>query len=346
MSAYPLSIRTRRLFTAVAMNVSCSLSRRDFLVRSAAALVATRLALSAAPAAEPIIDIHQHTNYGGRRNEAFKQILPARSHAELLAHQRAMGVTKTILLPAGREVLRTSTLQGKANGLDGTVSGNDDALALARQYPAEFAFGANEVSDLEDAPKVIEKYLKLGACVIGEQKFGVQCDSPEMQKLYKLAEAYRVPILMHWQVGSYNHGFERFHQMLERYPKVNFIGHAQTWWANIDRANVDDAKRLYPDGKVTAGGLTDRYLRDYPNMFGDLSAGSGERAFQRDPEHARGFIERHQDKLMFGSDCVDVTADPKACSGARQIAQIRSFSPSKAVERKLLYENARKLFRF
>jgi predicted TIM-barrel fold metal-dependent hydrolase len=326
------------------MNSPRSFSRREFLVSSAAALATAPLAF-AAPAAEPIIDIHQHTNYGGRRDAAYRQIMAARSHDALIAHQRAMGVTKTILLPAGRPVISAATLNGRANGLDGTVSGNDDAMSLAKKYPNEFAFGANEVSDLEDAPQVIEKYLKLGAVVIGEQKFGVQCDSPEMQKLYELAAAYNVPILMHWQVGSYNHGFDRFHRMLAKYPKVNFIGHAQTWWANIDQANVNDAKSLYPKGKVTPGGLTDRYLRDYPNMYGDLSAGSGENAFKRDPDHAREFFARHQDKLLYGSDCNDPTGEPAVCSGARQIAQIRAFSPSKKVERKLLYENSKKLFR-
>ena len=327
------------------MNPTVTLSRREFLISTAATLALAPLARAAEPAAEPIIDIHQHTNYGGRRDAAYKQILPARTHADLLAHQRGMGVTKTILLPAGRPLLRGSTLEGRANGLEGTVSGNDDAMALARQYPGEFVFGANEVPDLDDAPQVVEKYLKLGAVVIGEQKFGVECDSAEMQRLYQLAAAYRVPILMHWQAGAYNAGFDRFHTMLKKYPNVNFIGHAQTWWANIDRANVDNPKSLYPKGKVTAGGLTDRYLRDYPNMFADLSAGSGENAFKRDPDHARGFFERHQDKLMFGSDCVDVTGQPDVCSGARQIAQIRQFSPNKAVERKVLYENARKLFK-
>lgn len=329
------------------MTPSRPLSRRDFLFSSAAAFATARIGFAApAAAVEPIIDIHQHTNYGGKRNAAWEQIMPARTHAELLAHQRGMGVTKTILLPAGRPLLRASTLDGRANGLDGTVSGNDDVLALARQYPNEFAFGANEVSDVDDAPQVIEKYLKLGACVIGEQKFGVECDSAAMQKLYQLAAAYNVPILLHWQVGSYNHGFDRFHTMLTKYPKVNFIGHAQTWWANIHKDYVDNPRSLYPKGKVTAGGLTDRYLRDYPNMFADLSAGSGESAFKRDPEHARSFIARHQDKLLFGSDCVDATGEAAVCSGARQIAQVRAFSPSKAVERKVLFENARKLFRF
>ncbi|WP_414662347.1 amidohydrolase family protein [Horticoccus sp. 23ND18S-11] len=327
------------------MNSPLSLTRRDFLVRSVAALAVAPLARAAVNSAEPIIDIHQHTNYGGRRDSAWRQIFPARSHDELRAHQRAMGVTTTILLPAGREILRESTHQGRSNGLEGTVSGNDDVVALARQFPGEFVFGANEVSDLAEAPSVVEKYLKLGAVIIGEQKFGVQCDSAEIQQLYKLAEAYRVPILMHWQAGSYNYGFERFHTMLKKYPTVNFIGHAQTWWANIDQANVDDPKNLYPKGKVTAGGLTDRYLRDYPNMYADLSAGSGEGAFKRDPEHARAFFTRHQDKLLYGSDCSDKTGDLALCSGARQIAQVRQFSPSKAVERKVLYENAKRLFR-
>ncbi|MES2692824.1 MAG: amidohydrolase family protein [Verrucomicrobiota bacterium] len=329
------------------MDSSRSLSRRDFLTGTTAALVSVHLAsqASAATRAEPIIDIHQHTNYGGPRDAAFKQTGPARSHEVLLAHQRAMGVTKTILLPAGRQLVRGSTLEGKANGLDGTVSTNEDAYQLARANPTEFAFGANEVPDLPDAVEVIEKYLKLGAVVIGEQKFGVECDSPESQKLYQLAQTYNVPILMHWQVGSYNHGFDRFHTMLAKYPKVNFIGHAQTWWANIDKSNADSIKNLYPRGKVTPGGLTDRYLSDYPNMFADLSAGSGENAFKRDPDHARAFFARHPDKLLYGSDCADNTGLPKDCSGIRQIAQIREFSPNKAAERKILFENARKLFR-
>jgi predicted TIM-barrel fold metal-dependent hydrolase len=133
--------------------------------------------------------------------------------------------------------------------------------------------------------------------------------------------------------------------MLKKYPKVNFIGHAQTWWANIDKACDNDPRNLYPRGKLTPGGLTDRYLSDYPNMFGDLSAGSGENAFKRDPDHARAFLARHQDKLMFGSDCVDPTADVAVCSGARQLAQVRAYAPNKTAERKMLYANAQRLFR-
>jgi len=315
------------------MNPSRSLARREFLAGSALALAGSCFELRA-QAAEPIIDIHQHTNYRGRTDE------------QLLLHQRAMGVTRTILLPAGSLVNRPSTGDGKYNGLGGVeAGGNATALALAKAHPQEFSFGVNEVTDLPSAPEEIEKYLKMGGVIIGEQKFHLECDSKESQRLYALAADYGVPILLHFQHGTYNLGFERFHTMLEKYPKTNFIGHAQTWWANIDKHH-DDQSVLYPQGKVTAGGLTDRYLTDYPNLFADMSAGSGLRALTRDEDHARGFLERHQDKLLYGSDCLDHFGRGPGCQGSQTLATIRKLTPSKLIERKVLHDNAAKLFRF
>jgi predicted TIM-barrel fold metal-dependent hydrolase len=282
---------------------------------------------------EPIIDIHQHVGYSGRPDEV------------LLAHQRALGITTTILLPAGRPVKTASTHDGKSNGLAAEAFGNEECYQFARAHPKEFLFAANEVPDIEDAPKVIEKYLKLGAVMIAEQKFGVECDSPEMQRMYQLAQAYRVPVLMHWQFGMYNHGFERFYKMLEKYRRVNFIGHAQTWWANIDQ-NHRDQTVLYPKTLVTPNGLTDRYLAEYPNMFGDLSAGSGLNALTRDEGFTRDFFRRHQDKLLYGSDCNDHIGSGEKCQGAQIIAAIRRLSPSHQIERKLLYGNAKRVLRF
>lgn len=311
------------------------LSRRGFLVTSLSASAVTLLSFShgAEDAAEPIIDIHQHTNYRERSN------------AQLLAHQRAMGVTQTILLPAGSSVKRASTADGKHNFLGGVgAGGNDTVLTAARQNPKEFYFGANEVTDLLEARAEIAKYLDLGAIIIGEQKFGVECDSAESQVLYKLAAEYRVPILMHFQHGTYNLGYERLHKMLEKFPNTIFIGHAQTFWANIDK-NQTDQTVLYPKGKVTPGGLTDRYLADYPNIFADMSAGSGLNALTRDEDHTRGFLDRHQNKILYGSDCDDRVGMGAACSGSQTIAAIRKFAPNKAAEQKILFENAKKLFR-
>jgi len=283
--------------------------------------------------AEPIIDIHQHTTYR------------ARTPDQLLAHQRAMGVTQTILLPSGSSVSRPSTGGGKHNTLGGVgAGGNETALAMSRQHPGEFYFGANEVTDLEEARTEIVRYLEMGGIIIGEQKFSVECDSKESQVLYEIAGEFNVPILMHLQHGTYNLGFERLHRMFEKYPKTTFIGHAQTWWANIDKDH-NNPNNLYPKGKVTSGGLTDRYLADYPNIFADMSAGSGLNALTRDEDHARGFLERHQHKVLYGSDCDDRVGHGTACQGSQTIAAIRRLAASSEVERNILYENARKLFR-
>ena len=154
-------------------------SRREFLRLSGAVLAGAVVGGEEAGAAapdEPIIDIHQHLGYNGRSDEV------------LLAHQRAMGVTKTILLPAGRPVSSSSTHDGVSNGLQAQCLGNDACVAFAKAHPKAFLFGANEVPDVDGAVQEIERYLKLGAVAIAEQKFGVECDSPEMQKIYELAQ--------------------------------------------------------------------------------------------------------------------------------------------------------------
>ena len=292
---------------------------------------------AAAQAAEPasgerIIDIHQHLGYTGRADDA------------LLAHQRAIGATTTILLPAGREAAGPSTHGGVANGLQASALGNAACERFARAHRSGFLFGANDVPDLDGATREIERYLKRGAVLIAEQKFGVECDSSEMQSIYALARMYDVPVLMHWEFKMYNYGFERFHRMLEKFPQVKFIGHAQTWWANIDRNHVDQTV-MYPKGPVTPGGLTDRYLSDYPNMYADLSARSGLNALTRDEGFTRDFLRRHRSKLLFGSDCSDTDGGGPNCLGAQIIATIRRLAADRQIERQLLYENARRVFR-
>ena len=307
------------------------MNRRQFLTVSGLAILEWARAPARGPS-EPIIDIHQHVGYSGRPDDA------------LLAHQRRLGATTTILLPAGRPVKQASTHDGVANGLEAKALGNDACYRFAQAYRDRFAFAANEVPDIANATREIERYVKRGALLIGEQKFGVECDSQAMRRIYELARAHRVPVLMHWQFQRFNYGFERFDRILEKYPTVNFIGHAQTWWGNIDK-NHQDQTVLYPKGPVTRGGLTDRYLSDYANMYGDLSAGSGQNALTRDEDFARDFITRHQDKLLYGSDCSDEDGAGEKCIGAETIRAIRRLSADKQIERKLLYENAKRLFR-
>jgi len=110
---------------------------------------------------------------------------------------------------------------------------------------------------------------------------------------------------------------------------------------------------------VTRGGVTDKWLGDYPNLFGDLSANSGNNGMSRDPEFTAGFLERHQDKLLFGSDCsctdghgggVSQSNNPAAArlAGkcvARETLTLLKRSASPKILRKIVWDNAHKLLR-
>lgn len=307
------------------------MNRRTFLKSSSVALAGSALSLRAAESIEPIIDVHQHLNYSGRSDE------------QLLAHQKALGVTMTILLPAGRPVSQESTHNGNSNGLAAEISTSGPALEFARTHAGSYRCFANEVADLPDAPAIIRPFLNDGAIGIGEQKFSVQADSSHVEGIAELAREFKVPVLLHFQHGMYNHGLDRFHKILEKFPDVNFIGHAQTWWGNIDKNHKQEV--MYPVTPVTAGGISDRLLSDYPNMFGDLSAGSGLNSMIRDEEHARGFLDRHQAKLLFGSDCNDSIGRGPGCQGAQILAAIRRLAPDQSARRKILHDNASRILK-
>lgn len=290
-----------------------SATRRAFLCSALAAA-------GARGAEREVVDLHQHTPYSGRTAE------------QLVEHQRALGISKTVLLPAGRRF-----------GLAAGAGGNDEVRALMKRYPGEFVCFANELPNIPDTKATLERYLDAGAIGIGEQKFPVECDSRHIDLIASIAQSYDVPVLMHFEHGKYNLGFERFHRVLERWPRVRFIGHAQTWWGNIDKAHLQT--EMYPKTPVTPGGLTDRYLSDYPNTFGDLSAGSGRNSLERDEDHARGFLAKHQDKLLYGSDCSDADPGGPKCIGHATLAILERLAPDATVLGKILTANANRVMK-
>ena len=53
---------------------------------------------------------------------------------------------------------------------------------------------------------------------------------------------------------------------------------------------------------VAPGGAIDALMDKYPNIYGDLSAGSGANAIMRDLEFGKKFLIRRADRLLFGTD--------------------------------------------
>jgi len=212
---------------------------------------------------------------------------------------------------------------------------------------------------------VLTQAVKDGAQGFGEMKFHVAADGPELRRMYALAAELRVPILVHFQEvdhfpneGTWSTGFAKtFAGILKAYPKTTFIGHADAFWANVSADYHNEA--AYPTGPITRGGVTDRWLGDYPNLYGDMSANSGNNSMSRDAEFTAGFLERHQDKLLFGSDCscsdghgggVSQSNNPAAArlAGkcvARETLTLLKRSASPTILRKIVWDNAHKLLR-
>jgi predicted TIM-barrel fold metal-dependent hydrolase len=183
------------------------------------------------------------------------------------------------------------------------------AAAMQAQNPTLFPswFASTDVTKPE-AAQLLTQAVKSGAKGFGELKFPVAADGPEMRRVYDLAAELNVPVLIHFQEigqpaapGGYNTGIKRFAAMLKAHPKTKFIGHADAFWANIS-ADYHE-QEAYPTGPIVPGGITDKLLADYPNLFADMSANSANNALSRDADFTKDFLKRHQDKLHFGSDC-------------------------------------------
>ncbi len=244
------------------------------------------------------------------------------------------------------------------------ASAAEQVHAIQKKYPGRFTWFCSADITKPDAEKVLTQAVKDGAGGLGEIKFHVAADGPELKRMYALAADLDVPILIHFQEvphteteGVFATGFQRFETLLKAYPKTRFIGHADAFWANVSADYHNEA--AYPSGPIKRGGVTDKLLSDYPNLFGDLSANSGNNALSRDPSFTAGFLTRHQDKLMFGSDCscidgngggISQAGNPAASrlAGkcvARETLSVLKKSASPQVFRKVTWENVHKLLR-
>jgi predicted TIM-barrel fold metal-dependent hydrolase len=271
------------------------MKRREFLETVTAAAVVPTLARQE-PTNEwgsPVFDLHFHLRPQPAAN---------------LAHLDGVRITKANLLT-------------RAGALD-------QVKALQAAAPGRFTWFSSYDVTRPDAEAVLTQAVRDGALGFGEMKFHVAADGPELRRVYALAAELRVPILIHFQEvdhfpdeGTWATGYAAtFESVLKAHPKTTFIGHADAFWANVSADYHNEA--AYPTGPIKRGGVTDKWLGEHPNLFADMAANSGNNAMSRDPEFTTAFLERHQDKLLFGSDC--------SCSDGRGGGVSQSNNPAAA----------------
>ncbi len=224
-----------------------------------------------------------------------------------------------------------------------------DLITCRDRYPKRFVLGYCPHPLVGNAADLFEAAYRVhGVRVCGEWKFRVLFDDPRCLELYKKAGELNCPVVLHLDVpylaneentsqkdycpSWYGGTVTNLQRALEACPQTNFIGHAPGFWREIS-GDADAAPGAYPKGPVMPGGKLDHMLEAYPNLFADLSAGSALMSLERDPEHAKAFIQRHADRLLFARDYYG--GDLNTC--------LQTLDLPQEVQDKIYHENARKL---
>jgi len=257
-----------------------------------------------------LIDIHVHATQGGG---------PVRSNGEtfatpeeLLAMMDARGVARAVILPEASPECAHHPLS------------NDACLDIVARYPDRFIPFCNvDPRMLTNSPAanftpLIEHYKSRGCKGVGEMTANLPFDELRVWNLFKHCEACSMPVTFHVapQIGGFyglhdERGLPRLEKTLAEFPKLTFLGHSQPFWAEISADVTDENRNEYPPGPVVAGGSVVELMRRYPNLCGDLSAGSGYNAIHRDPAFGYRFLDEFQDRLFFGTDiCAPTNQTP------------------------------------
>jgi hypothetical protein len=314
------------------MNPLPSLSRRAFhghaLVAVASGLASPQLRASAADKFPPGDYVDMHTHLG----QTWNTTVPLTAEVLLRwmdAHKIAQAVVLPLVSPESSSYLLTSDFV-----LEQTRPYRDRLIPFCCIDPRTSYSGGHK-----GLVAMLQKYIDAGAKGFGEHKNGLTFDDPRNMALYAACAELKLPLLFHIdnQRNLDKPGLPGLENALKANPDCNFVGHGPGWWASIS----GDATDLggYPKGKVAPGGAIDTLMEKYPNIYGDLSAGSGAGALSRDLDFAREFLARRQDRIMFGTDFLA----PEQGVPQFELFEQKLADLPRDVQAKVFRDNARKL---
>lgn len=249
------------------------------------------------------IDIHAHVT-------AFPEIIPANrftahrvlSAEELIGVYDKLNIEKGVLLPIVSSEGNTAVLSNEATKF------------VADKYKDNFFWFCNidprqdDNSESADLGYYIEHYKKLGAKGVGEITSNVYADDPKMDNLFGHCAKAKMPVIIHISPEiNFNYGIvdeiglPRIEKMLKKHPDLTLLGHSQPFWAEMSGDITEKTRNDYPTGKVTDGRIA-KLMREYGNLYCDISACSGANAFMRDSDYAARFIEEFADRILYGCD--------------------------------------------
>jgi hypothetical protein len=195
---------------------------------------------------------------------------------------------------------------------------------------------------------LLKYYRDRGIKGLGEFMPNLAFMDPLVLNLLRQVEESGFPLCFHMQTvigsgyGVYDEiGLPQLEHCLQLFPKLNFLGHSQAFWSEIGQFETPCDRGGYPKYPIKEEGVLPKLMRRYPNLYGDLSAGSGFNALNRDHAYAVKFLEEFQDRLLYGTDIC--SPDGKAPLGQLLLDLRRDKKISEKVFQKVARENAIKL---
>ena len=251
----------------------------------------------------PKIDIHAHAvpwpAYTPKY--AYRGAPPLTPDQLFEQYYHQTGVTQCVLLPLA-----------SPEGLPAPFTGEMMKYLCDQDPDRLFWFCHVDPRALSNTPtaklySLLEHYKSLGAKGMGEVTANLYTDDPLMKNLFACCETLDLPVTIHIATnfgGGYGivdeRGLPRLEKILKAHPDLKILGHSLPFWSEIGE-NTDETRNTRITGKVKNGRLPE-LLREYSNLYCDLSGGSGANALMRDREHAARFIEEFSDRLLYGQD--------------------------------------------
>lgn len=258
-----------------------------------------------------IIDAHQHVFWHGRDDRGLVQDLDDHGieYAWLLTWE---------IPPEEDHAANHAVLNPIHRRADGTHAGIplSDLILARNRYPDRFILGYCPHPARGDAPGLLRAAVAIhGVKICGEWKFRMPFDDPRCLELFRTAGELKLPVTLHLDVPYllnaegkqiyqplwYGGTVENLQRALKACPETIFVGHALGFWREIS-GNADREPATYPKEPVRGQGRLYELFDRHPNLYADLSAGSGLFALKRDPEHAVKFLERYHERLLFARD--------------------------------------------
>ncbi len=246
------------------------------------------------------IDVHAHTSMWSEAICGLKA--PIASPEQLKKNYKELNIEKGFILPI---------LSPEARSF---VQSNEEVEYVANLHSDAFFWFCNvdprmdDNSETGDLSLIINHYKQRGAKGVGEITTNMHIDDPLMDNLFYHCCECDMPVTIHMapqKYGTYGVidklGLPGLEKLLKKYPRLKVLGHSQCFWSEIGDNVTEENRDGYVKGKVTEGAIV-RLLRQYPNLYCDLSATSGYNALSRDEDFAYKFIEEFGDRLLYGTD--------------------------------------------